>query len=172
MLNIITCPDPIGKSVLAGKNWILSLLVILFFSSITYAQPHRKGDSRENIEALEKIKLLEVLNMDEETAIKFFSRRNEHQQKMKELFDELDGKLNNIKDKISSVKDDNDPELKKLTDSYFSTQQKLEQEKKRFFDSLSDILTYKQIAELTLFERRFREEIRDMLFMKKKRLKD
>lgn len=172
MLNIITCPDPIGKSVLAGKNWILSLLVILFFSCITYAQPHRKGDSREKIEALEKIKLLEVLNMDEETAIKFFSRRNEHQQKMKELFDELDGKVNNIKDKIPSVKDENDPELKKLTDSYFSTHQKIDEEKQRFFNSLHDILTYKQIAELTLFERRFREEIKDVLYPKKKRMKN
>ncbi|MDO8549537.1 MAG: hypothetical protein Q7S39_05210 [Ignavibacteria bacterium] len=166
MLNIMKSPTS------RGKNWILSLSVILFFSCFTFAQRDRKDEPREKIEALEKIKLLEVLNLDEDTAIKFFTRRNEHQQKMKELFDELDSKRDKIKDKISSAKDDNDPELKKLTDSYFSTQQKLEQEKKRFFDSLSDILTYKQIAELTLFERRFREEIRDMLFMKKKRLKD
>ncbi|OGU72161.1 MAG: hypothetical protein A2V93_08685 [Ignavibacteria bacterium RBG_16_34_14] len=151
------------------KNWIL---VILFFSSIIYSQPHRKGDSREKIEALEKIKLLEVLNMNEETAIKFFARRNEHQGKMKGLFDELDEKLGKLKDKISSVKDDNDPELKKLIDSYFITHQRLDEERKRFFNSLNDILTYKQIAELTLFERQFREEIRDVLFLKKKRMMD
>jgi len=137
-----------------------------------YAQPHRKGEPKEKIEALEKIKLLEVLDMNEETAIKFFARRNEHQQKMKELFYGIDEKLDKIKDKTSSTKDDNDPELKKLIDNYLLAHQKLDEERKRFFNSLNDILTYKQIAEFTLFERRFREEIRDVLFPRKKRIKD
>lgn len=148
------------------------LISILIFSCLIYAQPYKKGNSKEKIEALEKIKILEVLEMNEETAIKFFARRNEHQKKMKELFNELDEKLAKIKDKTSSTEDNNDPELKKLIDSYFTTHQKLEDERKRFFNSLNDILTYKQIAELTLFERRFREEIKDLLFPRKKRMKD
>jgi hypothetical protein len=162
----------IGRALYSGKNLILFLPVILFLSSNINTQPHKKGEPREKIEALEKIKLLEALDMDEETAIKFFSRRNEHKQKIKELFDELDGKFDNIKDKISSVKDDNDPELKKLIDSYFLTYQKLDEERKRFFNSLDDILTYKQIAELTLFEKRFREEIRDVIFPRKNKMRD
>jgi len=166
MLHIMKFPSS------RGKNWILSLSVILFFSCFTFAQRDRKDEPREKIEALEKIKLLEVLDMNEETAIKFFARRNEHQQKMKELFDELDSKRDKIKDKVSSAKDDNDPELKKLTDSYFLTHQKIDEEKERFFNSLHDILTYKQIAELALFERQFREEIRDVLYPKKKRMKN
>jgi hypothetical protein len=152
------------------KKWTLFLFTLLFICNITNGQPHRKG---EKIEALEKLKLLEVLDMDEETAIKFFSRRNEHKQNIKDLFDELDEKLNTIEEKISDVKDDNDPELKKLVDSYYVTHQKLDEERKRFFNSLSDILTNKQIAQLTIFERRFKEEIRDALFFKKnKKLRD
>ncbi len=154
------------------KNWILFLSIVLFASSVMYSQPFKKGEPREKIEALEKIKILETLNMNEETSIKFFARRNEHQQKMQGLFDELDEKISKIEDKISSSKDDNDPEIKKLVDSYLLTHQKLDEEKKRFFNSLSDILTYKQIAEFALFERRFREEIRDVLFPKNKRMKD
>jgi hypothetical protein len=48
----------------------------------------------------------------------------------------------------------------------------MDEERERFFNSLNDILTYKQLAELTLFERRFREEIRDVLFHKKRRMGD
>lgn len=148
------------------KNLILLLSFVLTLSSFVFAQ--RDERPREKIKALEKIKLLETLDLDEETAVKFFSRRKEHQDKIKELYNELDKKRDLIEDKISSTKDDNDPELKKLVDSYLTVHQKLSDERKRFFNSLSDILTNKQLAELTLFEKRFREEIRKLLFHKKK----
>jgi gas vesicle protein len=148
------------------------LLLLIVFSSSIFSQPDRRKDSREKIEALEKIKLLETLNMDEETTLKFFARRNEHQAKVEALFDELDSQLEKIESKISSSDDDNNPELKKLVDNYFSTHQKINDERKRFLNSLTDILTNKQLAQLTLFERRFKEEIRKVLFHKKKRMMD
>lgn len=150
----------------------LFFLFLLVFSATIFGQHDRRNGPRDKIEALEKIKLLETLDMDEQTAIKFFARRNEHQEKMKTLMDEVDTQFERIKNRISSVKDDNDPELKKLIDSHLATHQKMDEEKKRFFNSLTDILTYKQLAELTLFEKRFRKEIRDVLFHKKKRMKE
>lgn len=153
------------------KLKIISLLLIIF-SVMIYSQPERRKDAREKIEALEKIKLLEALDMDEETALKFFARRNEHQDKIKALIDELDSQLEEIESRLSSTDEDNDPGLKKMIDNYFVTHQKINDERKRFFYSLTDILTYKQLARLTLFERRFREEIRDVLFHKRKRMRD
>jgi hypothetical protein len=139
-------------------------------SDFSFAQRDVKEKlPREKIEALEKIKLIETLDMDEETTVKFFARRNDHQEKMKNLFDELDEKRSMIKEKISSAKNDNEPEIKKMVDNYFLLQEKLDDERKRFINSLADILSYKQIAELTLFERRFREEIREILFHHKKK---
>jgi gas vesicle protein len=149
----------------------LSFLFLLIFSVTIFSQHDRRNGPRDKIEALERIKLLETLDMDEETALKFFARRNEHMERMKVLMDEVDTQFNKIKNKISATKDDNDPELKKLVDSYLATHKKMDEEREGFFNSLSDILTYKQLAELTLFERRFREEIRDMLFHKKRRMK-
>lgn len=154
------------------KKVVILISFTLLICSFTTAQRNEKRDSKEKIAALEKIKLIESLNMDEDTVVKFFARRNEHQEKMKELLSELDEKRNKIKDKISSAKDDNDPEFKKLIENYFSAQQKLEEERQTFFNTLTDILTYRQMAELTLFERRFREEIRDVLIHHKKRKRD
>jgi gas vesicle protein len=150
----------------------LSFLFLLIFSVTIFSQHDRRNGPRDKIEALERIKLLETLDMDEETALKFFARRNEHMERMKVLMDEVDTQFNKIKNKISATKDDNDPELKKLVDSYLETHKKMDEERERFFNSLNDILTYKQLAELTLFERRFREEIRDVLFHKKRRMGD
>ena len=151
------------------KLLFLFLLVITF---TIFGQHEKRNGPRDKIEALEKIKLLETLNMDEGTALKFFARRNEHREKMKTLMDDVDTQFDRIKNKISSAKDDNDPELKKMVDNYLITQQKMDEERKRFFNSLTDILTYKQLAQLTLFERRFRQEIRDVLFHKKMRMRD
>jgi hypothetical protein len=114
------------------------------------------------------VKLIEALQMDEETSVRFFVRRNEHRLKVKEINDKLDEQLKSIEQKISAVKDDNSPELKRLIDDYLSYHQKLADERNRFINSLNDILTTKQIAKLTLFERRFKEEIRDVLFQKRK----
>jgi hypothetical protein len=150
------------------KKVILSAAFILLLCSISLAQRDEKKDPREKIEALEKIKLLETLDMDEETAIKFFSRRNDHKEKIKDMFNELDSERNKIRKKVKTLHDDNDPGLKKLVENYFVIQQKIDEEKKNFISSLTDILTVKQIAELTLFERRFREEIRDILYKHRK----
>jgi len=151
------------------KTTFKSFLFILVLSIAVYSQGDKRGDPKEKIEALEKIKLLETLDLDEETALKFFARRNEHMSNMKKLFDENDLQFGKIENKLSSIKDENDPELKKLVDNYLAAHLRIEEEKKRFFNSLSDILSNKQLAQLAIFERRFKEEIRDVLFRHKKR---
>ena len=142
----------------------LSFFTVLLLQIAIFAQDDRKRDPREKIESLEKIKLLETLDLDEETAIKFFARRNEHKEKIKALMNEQDAQYQKIDDKLSTLTNENDPELKKMIDKYLSINQKMDDERKRFFDSLSDILTLKQQAKLAIFEKRFRQEIRDILF--------
>ena len=60
------------------------IFLIMIFSSLSEAQPekhkHMFGPS-DKIRELEKIKLIEILDLDEETTLKFFARRNEHLKK-------------------------------------------------------------------------------------------
>lgn len=151
------------------KKVFLSVMFILFISSLSFAQNEERPG--EKIRALEKLKLLEVLDLDEETAIKFFARRKEHQERIKKLYDEAEEKRKKIRAIISSTENDDDPEIKKMVKSYFTTHQQIDEERMRFINSLDDILTNRQLAELTLFEKRFREEIRDILFHKRKKLR-
>lgn len=74
------------------KHFILFAICISFlFTTALFAQ--RDEDRREwgrkggKIEQLEKIKIIEELNMDEETALKFFSRRNEHRESQRALIE-------------------------------------------------------------------------------------
>ena len=60
------------------KNFII---IALLFATPLFAQKNMHERGRRNFgkrfEELEKIKLLEMLNLDEEVAIKFFTRRNQ-----------------------------------------------------------------------------------------------
>lgn len=150
---------------------ILFFLIVFipFFIADAQQKKERFRDQQSKIEELEKVKLIETLQMDEETSLRFFSRRNEHRVKVKEINDNLDLLLKEIEDKVRSSQDGNDSELKKQVDDYILLHQKLTDERKRFLLSLNDILSAKQIASLTLFERRFKEEIRDVLIKKRRR---
>jgi hypothetical protein len=61
---------------------------------------------------------------------------------------------------------------KNLIGDLLKTRQQIVTEKQKFIDSLSDILSAGQIARLLVFEKRFREEIRNVLFDKKPPLKN
>lgn len=146
--------------------------IILLLSIFANAQQHRNygrgGMSR--IEELEKIKLIEVLNMDEQTTLKFFSRRSEYQNKIKALNKNGDEQLDKLSDSINKNGDKNTEELKNLINEYLSTGEAIAREKNKFINSLNDILTYEQISKLLVFEKKFRDEIRGLLF--KERMKN
>lgn len=150
--------------------FIFSLFVIS--ASVANAQqphgPMRDSKLREKIEQLEKIKLLEVLDLDEETTLRFFSRQSSHR--------EEEMKLMNQKEELVDLLENYFTEGKSLPkgESFESINKKIiEQEKKMitqrtdFVKSLKDIMNEEQISKLIVFESRFRREIRDMILDKR-----
>jgi hypothetical protein len=123
----------------------------------------------DKIKELEKLKLLEILDMDEETTLKFFTRRNEHLKNMEELNESSDNKLEQIEEKIKSSENENDPEFTTLVNDYLVEQDRFNTERKDFLNGVKGILTPKQLAKLVVFERRFKEDIRDIIYKVKRR---
>jgi len=119
---------------------------------------------RYKLAQLEKAKLIEALELDEETSIRFFARRNQSKKDIDELekkSDEIIVQLENTMKEKDSPKDENQ---KRLIADLLKTRLQIESEKQKFINSLSDILSTEQIARLLVFEKRFREEIRNVLF--------
>ena len=155
------------------KNFILIFSAILLFSCFGNAQgkKHHDSDAFKKIEELEKIKLIDVLGLNEETTLRFFARRSEYKNSQADLM-KSGSKLLDQMDDI--VKKDNDPtnlEYKKLIDEYMGIETKIVQNRVNFISSLSDILTYQQISKLLIFEKKFRDEIRQMLFKERPKWK-
>lgn len=144
----------------------LVLLLLIAFSITSFAQMHRQRghNAISKIEELEKVKLIETLNLDEQTSIKFFARRNEHMNKMRDLKQKGDELLDKISESISKKGDENNAGLRKMISQYLSLGEAAARERTSFVNSLGDILSTEQISRLLVFEKRFREELRGILF--------
>lgn len=157
------------------KIYLISLLTFaLILSSGIFAQPHhmgnRKGNAREKIDQLEKIKLIETLNMNDEVSIKFFSKRNEYRERGKKLNEKIDSLSNVIREKTLAEDDKtSDAEWEKLIYEFVSTEKRLQNNKLEFLTSIQKILSPKQVAEFLAFERRFRDEVQQILLRGRKR---
>ena len=142
----------------------LNVLLLLFLASILFAQPHsknRKNDFGKRFEDLEKIKLLEILDLDEEEAIRFFSRRNEYKKKTNDILTESDELLIEMEKSLGSESDEN--QFLSYINKSIEIERKFMIEKSNFYTSIEDILTKEQIVKLILFEKKFKRDIRDLL---------
>jgi hypothetical protein len=152
------------------KKLIALLIIIVLVSTTLNAQRNQDGKHKvpERIMQLEKIKLIETLEMDEETTLKFFARKSESDREMEKIQNTIDEKLDKMEQMINS---DNaiDEELKAAIEELNLLHQKLDKNKTDFIKSLNDILSYEQIAKLVLFERKFREELRRAIFKDRKK---
>ena len=150
---------------------LFTLLIILSIALPTFAQdkgPDRNRRGMGKIEELEKIKLIDALQMNEETTLKFFARRSEYQRKVKDLMSKANDQLDKISDYIKNNGDKNSSELNKMINDYLSYGEAIAKERTNFINSLNDILSYEQISRLLIFEKHFREELRKILFRSRK----
>ncbi len=138
----------------------------MLFSSALFAQrgegPGEWGRMGGKIEQLEKIKIIEELNLDEETTLKFFSRRNEHREGQRALIEKRDMLYKSLGENFDSEEEIN---YKEKTKEIFKIEKDMIAQKENFFNSLGDILSEKQMVQLVLFEFNFRNEVRHQ-FMK------
>ena len=140
------------------------LLIILFLGLVpVYAQDFGNGPQggppMEKIEELERIKLLETLNLDEETSIRFFTRRGQYKADMQKVIDQKEKLVDELEDALKNNKKIN---YKAKTDKISELEKQIYQTRDKFLNSL-DVLTQEQIAKVVVFENRFFREIRNTL---------
>ena len=148
------------------KRIIISSLFALLLASSLFAQ--RGGGPGEmermggQIEQLEKIKIIEELNLDEETTLRFFSRRNEHRERQRGLIETRDQLFKTLSENFDTEEDIN---YKDKMAEIIEIEKSMLTERENFYNSLSDILTDKELVQLIVFEFNFRHEVRRQ-FMK------
>ena len=147
------------------------IFTLIVLTSIAYPQQmkERKMKNMEKLEQLEKIKLIESLDMDEDTSIRFFARRNESKREIQELEKKTDDIIFELEKSFNSEDKYQDEKQKQLISEMLKNREAIEMRRNQFINSLDDILSTEQIARLIVFEKRFRDEIRNVIFDRKPR---
>lgn len=139
------------------------LLLIVIFSlafGYTFAQkPPLKA--MERIQSLKKIKLLEILELNEADADKFIVKYNEYEKNVLDKFK----KLEDASDELQKAIDNEDyKNIDKLNDNYIVANKELNQAVQDKFENVKKILPKEKYAKYLVFERRFQNEIRKQVF--------
>ena len=152
------------------KNLFITLLTVILLTSISFPQQMKeKGmKNREKLEQLEKIKLIEALDLDEETSIRFFARRNDSKKEIQELEMKAQDIISELEKSFNSENKNQSENQKQLISEMLKTRESIELKRNQFINSINDILTVEQIGKLIVFEKNFRDEIRQVLFDKKR----
>lgn len=130
----------------------------LFFLA---AQPRMEKRALKKIDQLEKVKLLEILDMDEETSVKFFVRRKEFKQKHRLMQDAVDSLHENLHRQIA---EEGKSDYRSIINEIIQKEDELMKSRIEYIRSQEDILDDEQIAKLIIFEREFRKELQELLF--------
>ena len=153
------------------KKLLMIIFTLIVLTSIAYPQQmkERKMKNMEKLEQLEKIKLIESLDMDEDTSVRFFARRNESKREIQELEKKTDDIIFELEKSFNSEDKYQDEKQKQLISEMLKNREAIEMRRNQFINSLDDILSTEQIAKLIVFEKKFREEIRNVIFDRKPR---
>ena len=139
----------------------LSLLLPLFFGTARGQDFPMGGPARERVEQFKKIRMMEILKLDEETSIRFFSRYNKHQEGLREIV----GKRDVLIDELAVLRKSNsaDAEYEKVFNELSEMESKITEERSRFLQDLKSVISTKQIAEYVIFERNFNRQLMQLM---------
>jgi hypothetical protein len=115
----------------------------------------------ERVEQFKKIRMMEVLALDEQTSIRFFSRYGAYQEGVRELRKKQAQALGRVQALRKSKAADS--EYAKVLEDVQQYDRQLEDAKEKYFKELQGILTSKQIVEYLVFEMRFQQNLRDLI---------
>ncbi|TAK56342.1 MAG: hypothetical protein EPO24_11335 [Bacteroidetes bacterium] len=146
-------------------QFILVLAAVTFcFSGTAYTQPGRGfgegGPPPERLERFKKMRLIEVLKLNEEESVRFFAKQNAHEEKVRDFMKERNDALDVIGDALdnASTKD-----LQKIADKVLEIDERIFRERQRYQEDVRKLLTLEQFAKFLLFERDFGKQVRDVM---------
>ena len=147
------------------KNISIFFLCVLFIQSSLSAQKHsgKWGRHEGRLKELEQVKLIETLDLDEETTLRFFSRRNEYLDEQKEIIKQREEVIDNIEKKLNEGAE---TEYLEMVDQVVNFEMKMLNLRKSFLNSLTEIFTQEEIAKFLVFQVKFKREVRDAFLRK------
>jgi Spy/CpxP family protein refolding chaperone len=148
---------------------IFILVLFAIFIAFTHAGQAQHGERGKNlakVDQLEKVKLIDALQMNDETSIKFFNRRRAFKEKQRSTMQQMDNALDELQGIVKSSGEKDLNRMKALNEELIRLESQFHRQREDYLAGLSEILTTEQISKLAVFERDFRREIKDAILKK------
>lgn len=152
------------------KNCFFSIIVLMFLTGLVYPQKMKDKilKNKNKLEQLEKIKLIESLDMNEETSVRFFSRRNDLKKEIEILENRNEEIIIELENTFNSRDNSNESRQTEFLNELMLNRLNIEQKRQHFISSLNDIFSKEQVCKYVVFEKKFKDEIRRVLMDGKK----
>lgn len=144
---------------------ILSILTVFILTGLITAQPQgerwRDMMGPERIEKYKKMRLLELLNLPEEAAVRFNAKYNFHEDKLRELR-KMQGELQDrLEESLKLYKESgkDGKNIQKYLDQIEDGHLKMSDEEKRFLKEMREFLSSEQMAKYYIFQKNFEREL-------------
>lgn len=135
---------------------VVCVLGIALSLGSLYAQSH-PGQAQRRLEQFKKLRLIEVLDLDEKTAEKFFVRYNEGQKQIDRVRRELRAAIDSLQEALRVQVPES--ELTTKSDAVLAHIQELSRAVTERLSNIRPLLSPKQFAKLIVFESRFLEAL-------------
>jgi len=119
---------------------------------------HHPGMGPERLEKYKKMRLIEVLDLKEEEAVRFMAKYNTHENTVRDLMKERMDLVDQLEKALKEKGGDKD--FQKLFGQFDENEQKMFNERKRFHNEIRSSLTAEQAAKFLVFDRNFNRELR------------
>lgn len=148
----------------------LTVLFLSFFLQAAQAQPPPgrpphppwvPEDRMHRVEQFKKIRLMEVLKLDEDESVRFFNRYNKFEEEIRGLERERNKIIDDVDSLVKQGREDE--AYQKDFDELIALGQKVANTRTRFYNEIRGILTPQQVAKLIVFERDFGRELREII---------
>ena len=143
---------------------VLLFAFMIAFTTINLSAQGMPPQAMERLQSLKKVKLLEVLDLNEAEADKFIIKYNELEKSINENLKALDRATDEIR---KAVQDEDYKNIDKLNADYIKANNELTKSIQFKIESMSKILSKENFAKYILFERRFQEEVQKQIMEKR-----
>lgn len=119
------------------------------------------GPGAQRVEQLKKVRMMEVLKLDEETSIRFFSRYNKYQDELREIQRSREAIYRTLESLRRSGANDSD--FEKALQELRAVDGRWLEARDTYWKELRGILSVKQFANYVLFEFNFNRYLRELM---------
>ncbi len=146
---------------------VIIFVIALFLMTNFYTPAQPNPRAMEQLKQFKKIKLLEILDLDEATAEKFLVKHNANEKKIEEKKKQMDEAVQDLENSLKNAAPKD--EITKKTEKVLQITQEFQKLIDESLQSMKPILNEVQYAKYIIFEHKFRGEVQKAIIERMKK---